>query len=232
MPYFPYGEAELLHLKQRDPTLAAAMDEIGLIQRELTPDLFAALCHQIISQQISTKAAVTIWTRIEALLGEISPATVARADPALLQQCGTSMRKVFYLQGMAQSVLDGALDLESLRELPDDAVCARLSQIKGIGVWTAEMLMTFSMGRPNVMSWDDLAIQRGLRMLYRHRKITPALFAKYKRRYAPYASVACLYLWEIAGGACAGLYDPAPLTDAQKKARRKRAKTGAKNATS
>jgi DNA-3-methyladenine glycosylase II len=83
-------------------------------------------------------------------------------------------------------------------------------------VWTAEMLMTFSMQRPNIMSWGDMAIHRGLRMLYRHCKIDKKLFQKYKRRYSPYATVASLYLWAIAGGAC-GLKDYAPMTDAGKR---------------
>jgi len=102
--------------------------------------------------------------------------------------------------------------------MTDDEICKRLCRIKGIGVWTAEMLMTFSMQRMDIMSWDDLAIHRGLRMIYHHRKITPELFAKYKRRYSPYATVASLYLWAIAGGACAELVDYAPKTEARKKA--------------
>lgn len=222
MPYFPYDEAEIQYLKQKDPKLAAAIDEIGLIQREIIPDLFTALAHQIISQQISTKAALTVWNRIHETLGEITPASVAEADTTLLQQCGTSTRKILYIQEMARAVLSGTLDLDTLRDLPDEAVCARLSQLKGIGEWTAEMLMTFSMARPDVMSWDDIAIHRGLRMLHRHRRITRELFQKYKRRYSPYGSVASLYLWAISDGQCQGLYDPAPLSSAQKKANRKK----------
>lgn len=88
-------------------------------------------------------------------------------------------------------------------------MCAELSRLPGVGVWTAEMLMTFSLQRPNVMSYGDLAIQRGLRMLYRHRAIDRDRFEKYRRRYAPYATVASLYLWAVAGGAVAGLSDPA-----------------------
>jgi DNA-3-methyladenine glycosylase II len=82
--------------------------------------------------------------------------------------------------------------------MSDDELCARLIQLKGIGIWTAEMLMIFSLQRPNILSWNDLAILRGLCRLYHHRKITPKLFAKYKKRYSPYASVASLYLWAIA----------------------------------
>lgn len=119
------------------------------------------------------------------------------------------MRKAIYIKEVADQVSSGQLDLEHLNQLSDDEVCERLVKLRGIGVWTAEMLMTFSMQRMNIMSWGDLAIQRGLRMLYRHRKITPTLFAKYRRRYSPYATVASLYLWAIAGGATNHLSDPA-----------------------
>lgn len=106
--------------------------------------------------------------------------------------------------------MDGSLDLEALQTMSDQEVCNRLSQIKGVGVWTAEMLMIFSMQRKDIISSGDMAIIRGLRMLYHHRKIMPQLFAKYKRRYSPYASIASLYLWQVSHGACAGLVDLAP----------------------
>ena len=85
-----------------------------------------------------------------------------------------------------------------------------LSALKGIGVWTAEMILLFCMQRPDVFSYDDLAIQRGLRMVYHHRKIDRKLFEKYRRRFSPYCSVASLYLWAAAGGAVPGLKDYAP----------------------
>jgi 3-methyladenine DNA glycosylase/8-oxoguanine DNA glycosylase len=109
---------------------------------------------------------------------------------------------------LAEKVVSGEFDLEGLNELSSEEICRALSSLEGIGVWTAEMLMIFSMQRPDVFSFGDLAIHRGLRMVYRHRKITRELFEKYRRRYAPYCSVASLYLWHIAGGAC-GLTDPA-----------------------
>ena len=105
--------------------------------------------------------------------------------------------------------------------MSDEAVIAELSQLRGIGKWTAEMLLIFSMGRQAVLSWDDLAIHRGLRMVYHHRKITKPLFQKYKRRFAPYGSVASLYLWEVSVGALPDLKDYAPLTEAEKRKRLK-----------
>ena len=94
--------------------------------------------------------------------------------------------------------------------MSDAEVCAKLSELDGIGVWTAEMLMLHSLQRPDVLSFGDLAVQRGLRMLYHHRKITRPLFEKYRRRYSPYGSVACIYLWAVSAGAVEGLKDYAP----------------------
>ena len=94
--------------------------------------------------------------------------------------------------------------------LTDDDVCKRLCQIKGIGIWTSEMLMMFSMQRIDIMSWNDMAIIRGLRMLYGHTEITKKLFEDYKKKYSPYGTVASFYLWQISHGACDGLVDNAP----------------------
>ena len=215
--YFEYGEKEIEYLKSRDPLLGAVIDEIGHIDRAVIPDMFRALVNSIIGQQISTKAHATIWTRMLEQIVPMKPETIGAITAEELQTCGISLRKAFYIKEIAGSVLSGSLDLVNLQTLPDDEICKRLCQIKGIGVWTAEMLLIFSMQRPNVMSHGDLAILRGLRMLYHHRKITPELFAKYKRRYSPHATVASLYLWAIAGGACPGLVDHMPKTAAQKK---------------
>ena len=208
--FFEYGDKETEWLKARDPELCAAMEHIGHINRKVTPDLFTALVNVIVGQQISSKAQATIWARMQALIPAMTPEAVAALPMERLQACGTSFRKASYIKEIAEAVLSGKLDLHTLQTLPDDEVCERLSQLRGIGVWTAEMLMIFSMRRKDILSWGDLAIIRGLRMLYRHRKITPTLFSKYRRRYSPYATVASLYLWAIASGACPGLIDRAP----------------------
>lgn len=215
--FFEYGEQETAYLKKKDQALAGVIDEVGHIHREVIPDLFAALIHAIIGQQISTKAHTTVWQRAQTMFAPITPEHIVSLPVDRLQTCGISMRKAVYIHEMAATVLNGSLDLDELHALDDDAVCKRLCTIRGIGVWTAEMLMTFSMQRPDILSWGDLAIQRGLRMLYRHRAITPALFTKYRRRYSPYSTVASLYLWALAGGACSGYTDPAPGKNALKK---------------
>lgn len=208
--YFPYGERELAYLCSRDQRLAEVITSIGKIDREIGENLFSGLTKSIVGQQISTKAQVTIWGRMKDILGAIDPETIGAAPLEVLQGCGMSFRKASYIKNAADQVLEGGLDLKALHDLDDEEVCRELSALKGVGIWTAEMLMIFSMQRMDVVSYGDLAIQRGMRMLYHHRKITPELFAKYKRRYSPYGSVASLYLWAIAGGAIKGMKDYAP----------------------
>lgn len=208
--YFAYDDEAIAYLKARDGRLAEAIEVIGPVRREVTPDLFASLMKCIVGQQISTKAQMTIWKRITDAFDGITPQAIASCPDDELQQFGLSFRKVSYLKGTAACVLSGKLDLSALVTLSDDEVCRRLCELPGIGVWTAEMLMTFSMQRPDVMSFGDLAILRGLRMLHHHRRITPSLFATYRRRYSPYGSLASLYLWAIAGGAIPEMRDYAP----------------------
>lgn len=215
--YFEYGEKEINFLKSKDLALAGIIDEIGYIQREVIPDMFIALLNAIIGQQISTKAHVTIWARFQSLFVSVSPEQIHSLAAESIQACGISMKKAMYIKEIAGSVLDGRLDLTRLKTMDDTAVFARLNQIKGVGTWTAEMLMMFSMQRQDILSWGDLGIQRGLRMLHRHRKITPQLFAKYKRRYSPYSTIASFYLWELSARKCEGHVDNASKTDHQKK---------------
>ena len=205
--YFTYGDIEIDYLKKRCKALGAVIDEIGPYQREINPDLFSALVHAIIGQQISTVAHATVWKRMLDGLGEITPQSILARSEAEIQSYGITFKKAGYIRGIAENVADGRLDIDALHSKTDAEVCDELIKLDGIGRWTSEMIMLFSMQRPDIFSYGDLAIHRGLRMLYRHRKITPQLFEKYRRRYSPYGSVASLYLWAIAGGAVEGLKD-------------------------
>jgi DNA-3-methyladenine glycosylase II len=208
--YFKYGQKELDYLKAKDKKLEEVIDKIGMIERTVIPDVFSALIHSIVGQQISTKAHQTIWERIVARLEAVTPENVLNIADDELQSLGLSFRKVEYMKNIAHKVESNELDLIKLQTLSDNEVCTELSNIKGIGKWTAEMIMLFSMQRQNILSYGDLAIVRGLRMLHHHREITPKLHQKYWRRYSPYASVASLYLWAIAAGAIPHMRDYAP----------------------
>ena len=206
--YFAYGTNETDYLARKDKRLASVIERIGPIRREVRPDLFDALMHAIVGQQIATKAQQTVWNRLVQALGEVTPASVDRMEADALQRLGLSFRKVGYMKGAARKALLGELDIEALRHMDDTRVSAALCQLEGGGVWTAEMLMLFSLQRPDVFSFGDLAIHRGLRMVYRHKVVNRERFEMYRRRFSPYGSVASLYLWAVAGGALPELSDP------------------------
>jgi len=206
---FFYGEDAANYLKRKDETLGKVIDTIGHIDRAVDPDLFASVIHHIIGQQISTRAQATVWRRMQEGLGAVDADSISNAGLGELQAFGMTFRKAEYIKDFAGKVKDGSFDLETIRGKPDAEAISELSALKGIGVWTAEMILLFCMQRQDVFSYGDLAILRGLRMVYRHKKVDRKLFEKYRRRYSPYGSVASLYLWAVAGGAIPELRDPA-----------------------
>ncbi len=194
---FRYGQRETDYLKSRDQYLAQAIDHIGVIERPVIPQLFPALVNSIVSQQVSMKAADTVWERMLQNVGEITPQNIAWLPAEKIQQCGITMKKAFYIKNAASKIISGDFDIDELPGLPDSEVVKRLVSLKGIGIWTAEMLMIFSMQRPDIVSWNDLAIRRGMMMLYRQDTLSRDEFEQYRRSYSPYGSVASLYLWEL-----------------------------------
>lgn len=208
--YFSYGEAELAYLRKKDKRLCEVIDKVGYIERRVDADLFSSVVHHIVGQQISSKAQATIWQRMQDALGEVNAKSIQSAGVPKLQAFGMTFRKAEYIKDFAQKVERGEFDLAAVAAMPDAEAIGALSGLKGIGVWTAEMILLFCLQRKDVLSFDDFAIQRGLRMVYHHRSITRQLFEKYRRRFSPYGSVASLYLWAVAGGAIAEMKDYAP----------------------
>ena len=196
--YFNYGRAETDYLSSRDPVLGAAIARIGHIDREVFPDLFEALINSIAGQQISGKALATVWARLCAAVSTVTPENLLAAGEERLRACGFSGRKVNYMLSAARAVADGALDIHRLVEKDDQEVIRTLTALPGVGRWTAEMLLTFSLQRPDVLAYDDFGIRKGLCRLYGLDSVSKAQFAAYRARYAPYATVAALYLWHIA----------------------------------
>ena len=215
--YFSYGEREINYLKSKDKRLAAVIDEIGLIQRKVDPDLFSSVIHHIIGQQISMKAQQTIWNRMNDLLGHISPKTISDVAFDQLQALGMTYRKAEYIKDFSTKILNRTFDLEAVKKMSNKDAIFALSQLKGIGVWTAELILLFCLQRLDVFSYDDLAIHRGLRMVYHHRQVNRSLFERYRRRFSPYGSVASLYLWAVSGGAISNMKDFAPQKSHQTK---------------
>lgn len=205
--YVEYGDDAVAYLSERDPRMADAIARIGHVWRVRDDDLFQAVVHSIVGQQISTRAQATVWARMRDGLGTVDAAHVVAASVEELQAFGMTYGKVGYIHDFALRVQDGSFDIAAVERMGDDEAIEALASLRGVGRWTAEMILTFCLNRPDVFAYDDLAIQRGLRMLYHHRRITRKLLERYRRRFSPYCSVASLYLWEVAGGALPELRD-------------------------
>lgn len=194
---FPYGLKEIEYLKAQDPVLEQAIKRIGIIERGITPNPFEALISSVVSQQISKKAAETVWNRLQNLLGEITAERIAIVELETIQGCGMSRRKAGFIKGIAEAAQKGEVDFTKLHTLKDEEIIRSLSALPGVGVWTAEMLLIFSLCRPDVVSYRDLAIRRGMMNCYGLSELSKEDFETYRQKYSPYGSVASLYLWAL-----------------------------------
>jgi DNA-3-methyladenine glycosylase II len=195
--HFDYGTAETAYLKKSDSALGEAIERLGRVERLVIPDLFHALLYAIIGQQVSAKAAQTVWRRLQESIGDITPKKISETSVQEIQKYGMTVRKAGYIVDAAKKMNEGSFNLEELKGLSDSEVIGRLSSLNGIGTWTAEMLLINSMERQDIVSWGDLAIKRGMMKLYGNTEITKEQFDGYKKRYSPYGSVASIYLWRI-----------------------------------
>ena len=193
-----YTKARRL-LSKRDPVIAGLIRRHGAcgLADAQHEDAFTALTHAIISQQLSTKAADTIAGRFHALFeGPPTPAAVARVDDGALRAVGLSSQKIRSMRDLCARIADGSLPLHAVNELPDEDVIQSLTQVKGIGRWTAEMFLMFRLHRPDVLPVDDLGILKAVQRAYGLRKMPRAeRLTKIGEPWRPYRSVACWYLW-------------------------------------
>jgi DNA-3-methyladenine glycosylase II len=185
------------HLKKSDPILSAIIERVGGCRMEFSPAEFHSLAEAIIYQQLNGKAAVTIFKRFAALAGDpVTPQGIVKLSDAQLRSVGLSKQKSTYLRDMAQRATRGELDFSRLPEMSDDEVIKHLTQVKGVGVWTAHMFLMFTLKRPNVLPTGDFGIQMAIKKHYKKRKMPkPAQMEKIAKAWEPYRSVACWYLW-------------------------------------
>ena len=185
------------HLKKSDPILCAIIERVGPCRMEFGEPEFAALAESIVYQQLNGKAAATIFERFAALAGEpLTPEGILKLSDEQLRGVGLSKQKSAYLKDLAAKTAAGALDFARLPELSDDEVIEHLTQVKGIGVWTAHMFLMFSLQRPNVLPTGDYGVQVAIKKHYKKRKLPkPKDMEKIARAWEPYRSVACWYMW-------------------------------------
>jgi DNA-3-methyladenine glycosylase II len=190
-------------LAASDPVMARLIEEHGAVvkrdlRRERPGDAYGALLRSIVGQQLSTKAARTIYGRMLELFDGHAPTPkqLLAANPDAIRAAGLSRPKIAYLRDLAQHVEDGELELERLHDLPDEDVIEQLTAVKGIGDWSAHMFLMFHLGRPDILPVGDLGIRNAVKTQYRLRKLPdPKRLERIARPWRPYRTLACLYLW-------------------------------------
>jgi 3-methyladenine DNA glycosylase/8-oxoguanine DNA glycosylase len=187
----------ILHLKKSDPVLRSIIESVGACRMEFGPPEFASLAESIVYQQLHGKAAATIFKRFAAAAGvPLTPAGILKLSDEQLRAVGLSKQKSSYMKDLAIKTRDGLLDFSKLPGMPDQEVIKHLTQVKGIGVWTAHMFLIFTLQREDVLPTGDYGVQAAMKKHYRKRKMPkPKDMEKIARAWSPYRSVACWYLW-------------------------------------
>ncbi|MCQ4922230.1 DNA-3-methyladenine glycosylase [Tissierella carlieri] len=195
---FKLDDECLLHLSNKDPILGKLISHIGDYELELNKNYFVKLISSIIGQQLSVKAADTIFTRVKNLCEEINPQNILSIDDDELRSAGVSRPKIKYIKHLSEEVINNRIDLNNLDDLSDEEVISELTKIKGIGRWTAEMFMIFSLGRLDVFSTADVGLRRAIKWLYNlDDSFDISILNEIIDNWKPYRSIASLYLWEV-----------------------------------
>lgn len=187
----------LKHLRSADPVLAAIIERVGPFRMSYREPQFASLARSIVFQQLNGKAALTIWNRLEEKTGSpVTPEGVLKLRMPTLRKVGLSRQKASYLRDLAKRAAAGQLDFGALPSLTDEDVIAALTQVKGIGEWSAQMFLMFALQRPNVLPTADYGIRAAMQRAYRMRELPkPDRMRKVAKSWQPYCSIACWYLW-------------------------------------
>jgi DNA-3-methyladenine glycosylase II len=190
-----YGYPEMKYLSASDPVLQRLIDKYGKIIITTSDDYFADIVENIASQQLSLKAATTIINRLRHKAGKLTPDSLSALSLAVMRTCGLSSAKASYISLFSYNVRDGMIDLTHLHILSDEELIEYLTRIKGIGVWTAEMVALFSIGRKNIFSFSDIALKNGIMSAHGYKSLSKMRFEKLRKIYSPYCSIASLYYY-------------------------------------
>lgn len=188
----------LSHL-QKDPVMKKLIKKHGPLKWDWKSDIFEDIIETIINQQLSGKAAATIFKRFKKLFGKSkfpTPDQILKQSDETIRECGISFSKISYIKGVCQAVKTGKLELKKLPKLDDDEVMSELTKLKGIGIWTAEMTLMFSLKRPDVFSIGDLGLRTAVSNLYHVRRDNLKKIEKISNRWKPYRTYASRYLWK------------------------------------
>lgn len=190
-----YWDEAKKRLAEQDPLLAGLFAQYPGITLQSRQDPFFTLARSIVGQQISVKAAESVWQRLVAACGAIEPAKLLQMEAATMRSCGLSERKVDYLQALAEDFQQGRINSADWESLADEELISLLCTIRGIGRWTAEMFLIFHLQRPDVLPLDDIGLQRAIRLLYQDEHMNKSRMKTLAKNWQPWRSVATWYLW-------------------------------------
>ncbi|MDO4795310.1 MAG: DNA-3-methyladenine glycosylase 2 family protein [Brachymonas sp.] len=192
----PYWAEACAHLSQRDRVMKQLVQQYGSARLESRGNAFVTLARSIVGQQISVKAAQSVWDRFAALPHALEPQAVLQLTPQTMRAAGLSARKVEYLHDLARHFTQHGLQNIAWQDLDDEAVIATLTAIRGIGRWTAEMFLIFHLMRPNVLPLDDIGLQKGISQLYfSGEPVSRHTLREVAQAWQPYCSVGTWYVW-------------------------------------
>jgi DNA-3-methyladenine glycosylase II len=191
-----YWDGAKRALGRRDAVMSAIMKAHPKVYMQQRGEPFFTLARAIVGQQISVKAAQSVWNRFERCVGPVTPEGVLEQKRAALRACGLSDRKVEYVADLAQHFADGRIHVHRWPQMDDEAIIEELTEVRGIGRWTAEMFLMFNLLRPDVFPLDDLGLQKGIRVAYfKGRKVSVRTMRRLGETWRPWRSVATWYLW-------------------------------------
>ncbi len=193
----------IIHLKKSDPVMRAIIERVGAYKIEHSEPGFGTLVTSIVNQQLSGRVADVILGRLTAMLpgGKVTPAAILKHTPALMRKAGLSKQKTAYIRDLARKTLKGHVNFETLPDLPDAEVIEHLTQVKGIGVWTAHMFLIFALRRPDILATGDLGVRNAIRKAYQLDELPhPEQIEEIAVAWRPYSSVAMWYLWRSLEG--------------------------------
>ncbi len=197
MPPVHHHRKAVNHLRKADPVLAAIIERVGACRLEFGEPTFHALAESILYQQLNGRAAATIMDRFTAFAGDpLTPEGILKLTDAEMRGVGLSRQKSSYLRDLSEKTSAGLLNFDRLVDMTEDEVIAHLTQVKGVGVWTAHMFLMFTLQRPDILPTGDYGVQAAMKKHYKKRKWPkPDVMTKIAKYWIPYRSVACWYLW-------------------------------------
>lgn len=190
-----YDTKEMIYISNKHPVMKALVDHYGKLKMGKISDVYMSLILHIISQMLANSVSDALIKRFLALVGEINPENVLSVGADAIRECGISRKKAEYILELSNSILENRYDFSLLDAMSDDEAVKYLMQIKGVGKWTAEMIVEFTLGRLNIFSYEDVALQNGIKKAHGFKTLSKLRFDRLRKTYSPYCSVASVYYY-------------------------------------